>query len=173
MIEKKNDSIFFLVYILCLLEQAHRLLEQLDSGNNVEVNALIPDGWSAEDWTMTIDLDKNLQIQQSISEADVLNDVRQMYSSEENIEHEEGKETKEENKVTALSRRDMLKAIETLRKGLLFLNVDEWSLLSKLDHAVDQCSATGVPRSCARGAAVFLETFLSCLCVCLGFLSCL
>ena len=31
----------------------------------------------------------------------------------------------------------------------------------------------GVPRSCARGAAVFLETFLSCLCVCLGFLSCL
>ena len=44
---------------------------------------------------------------------------------------------------------------------------------------LDQCSATGVPRhpsvprSCARGAAVFLETFLSCLCVCLGFLSCL
>ena len=70
-----------------------------------------------------------------------------MYSSEENIEHEEDKETQEEKELTTSTRRDMLKAIEILRKGLLFRNVDECSLLSKLDHAVDQATKNEVKQS--------------------------
>ena len=102
------------------------------------MNELILDGWYSEDWTMTIGSEKNLQTQKGVTEADVLNGVRQMYSSKENIEHKEDKKAQEENEVTAPTRRDMLKAIETLQKRLLFRNVDEWSLLSKIDHAVDQ-----------------------------------
>jgi len=33
------------------------------------------------------------------------------------------------------------------RVGLLFLNVDEWSLLSKLDHAVDQATKNEIKQS--------------------------
>ena len=117
------------------------------SGNDVEVDKLIPDNWFAEDWTMTISFGKNLQTQQSVTKVDVLNSVRRMHSSEENIEHEEDKETQVENEVTASTRRDMLKTIRFLWKGLLFLNVDDWSLLSKLDHAVDQATKNEVKQS--------------------------
>ena len=70
-----------------------------------------------------------------------------MYSSKENIRHEENKETQEKNKVTTPTHYDMLKAFETLGKGLLFCNADKWSLLSKLDHAVDQATKNDVKQS--------------------------
>ena len=48
----------------------------------------------------------------------------------------------ENEQVTPPSRRDMLLAMQTLRKGLLFRNADQWSLLCKLDDAVEQGWAT-------------------------------
>ena len=45
----------------------------------------------------------------------------------------------ENEEVTPPSRRDMLLAMQTLRKGLLFRNADQWSLC-KLDHAVEQAT---------------------------------
>ena len=53
----------------------------------------------------------------------------------------------EEVKVTPLSRRDMLLAMQTLRKGLLFRNADQWSLLCKLDDAVEQATKHEVKQS--------------------------
>ena len=50
------------------------------TANDVEIDELIPVGWSAADWTMSVDLDKNLETRQGVTEEDVLNDVRRMYS---------------------------------------------------------------------------------------------
>ena len=48
----------------------------------------------------------------------------------------------ENEEVTLPSRRDMLLAMQTLRKGLFFCNADQWSLLCKLDDAVDKLQNT-------------------------------
>ena len=48
--------------------------------------------------------------------------------------------------VTPPSRRDML-AVQTLRKGLLFRNADQWSLLCKFDDAVEQATKHEVKQS--------------------------
>ena len=115
--------------------------------NDVEVDELIPVGWSAADWTMTVDLDENLETRQGIKE-DVLNDVKRMYSSDNSDEHEADVGFQEENEeVTPPSRRDMLLAVQTLRKGLLFCNADQWSLLCKLDDAVEQATKHEVKQS--------------------------
>ena len=45
------------------------------------------------------------------------------------------------------SRRDMLLAMQTLRKGLLFRNADQWSLLCKLEDAVEQATKHEVKQS--------------------------
>ena len=93
-----------------------------DTANDVEVDELIPVGWSAADWTMTIDLGENLKTRQGVTEEDVLNDVRRMYSSDNSNEHEADVGFQEENEeVTLPSRRDMLPAVQTLRKGTAFL----------------------------------------------------
>ena len=111
------------------------------TANDVEMNELIPVGWSAADWTMTVDLDENLETRQGVTEEDVLNDVRRMYSSDNSDEHDLDVGFQEENEeVTPPSRRDMLLAMQTLRKGLLFRNADQWSLLCKLDDAVEQAT---------------------------------
>ena len=49
--------------------------------------------------------------------------------------------------MTPPSRRDMLLAMQTLRKGLLFGNADQWSLLCKLDDAVEQATKHEVRQS--------------------------
>ena len=41
----------------------------------------------------------------------------------------------------------MLAAMATLRKGLFFRNVDEWSLLSKLEDAVERATKKEVKQS--------------------------
>ena len=38
------------------------------TGNDVEVDELIPVGWSAADWTIAVDLDKNLATRQGVTE---------------------------------------------------------------------------------------------------------
>ena len=123
-----------------------------NTANDVEVNELIPVGWSAADWTMTVDLDENLETRQGVTEevtpCRVLNDVRRMYSSDNSDEHEADVGFQEENEeVTPPSRRDMLLAVPTLRKGLLFRNADQWSLLCKLDDAVEQATKHEVKQS--------------------------
>ena len=45
------------------------------------------------------------------------------------------------------SRHDMLLAIQTLRKGLFFRNADQWSLLCKLDDAVEQATKHKIKQS--------------------------
>ena len=42
---------------------------------------------------------------------------------------------------------EILRAMETPRKGLFFGNVDEWSLLSKLDRTVDHATKSEVKQS--------------------------
>ena len=112
------------------------------------MDELIPVGWSAADWTMTVDLDENLETRQGVTEEDGLNDVRRMYSSDNSNEHETDVGFQEENEeVTPPSRRDMLLAVQTLRKGLLFRNADQWSLLCKLDDAVEQATKHEVKQS--------------------------
>ena len=82
------------------------------------------------------------------NEEDVLNDVKRMYSSDNSDEHEADVGFQEESKeVTPSSRRDMLLAVQTLRKGLLFRNADQWSLLCKLDDAVEQATKHEVKQS--------------------------
>ncbi len=49
--------------------------------------------------------------------------------------------------MTPPSRRDMLLAMHTLRKGLLFRNADQWSLLCKLGYAVEQATKHEVKQS--------------------------
>ena len=86
------------------------------TANDVEVDELIPVGWSAADWTMSVDLDENLEARQGVTEEDVLNDVRRMYGSDNSDEHEADVGFQEENEeVTHPSRRDMLLAMQTLR----------------------------------------------------------
>ena len=119
-----------------------------DTANDIEVDKLIPVGWSAADWTMMVDLDKNLETWQGVTKEDVLNDVRQMYSLDNSDEHEADVGFQEENEeVTPPSRHDMLLAVQTLRKGLLFCNADQWSLLCKLDDAVEQAPKHEVKQS--------------------------
>ena len=57
------------------------------TANDVEVDELIPVGWSAADWIMMVDLDENLETQQGVTEEDVLNNVRRMYSSDNSDKH--------------------------------------------------------------------------------------
>ena len=119
-----------------------------DTPNDVEVDELILVGWSAADWTMMVDLDENLETRQGVTEEDVLNDVRRMYSSDNSDEHEADVGFQEENEeVTPSSRRDMLLEVQTLRKGLLFRNADQWPLLCKLDDAVEQTTKHEVKQS--------------------------
>ena len=82
-----------------------------------------------------------LETRQGVNEEDVPNDVRRMYNSDNSDEHEADVGFQEENGgVIPPSRRDMLLAMPTLRKGLLFRNPDQWSLLCKLDNAVEQAT---------------------------------
>ena len=53
----------------------------------------------------------------------------------------------ENEEVTPPSRRDMLLAMQTLRKGLLFRNAEQWSLLCMLDDAVQQATKHEVKQS--------------------------
>ena len=97
---------------------------------------------------MTVDLDEYLETRQGVTEEDVLNDVRRMYSSDNSYEHEADVGFQEENEeVTPLSSRDMLLAVQTLRKGLFFCNAVQWSLLCKLDDAVEQATKHEVKKS--------------------------
>ena len=112
------------------------------------MDELIPVGWSAADWTMIIGLDENSETRHVVTEEDVLNDVRRMYSSDNSDEHEADVGFQEENEeVTPTSRRDMLLAMQTITKGMLFCNVDQWSLLCKLDDAVEQATKHEVKQS--------------------------
>ena len=59
-----------------------------------------------------------------------------------------GQKFQEENEEVALpSRRDVLLAMQTLRKGLLFRNADQWSLMCKLDDAVKKTTKHEVKQS--------------------------
>ena len=49
--------------------------------------------------------------------------------------------------MTPPSRRDMLLAMQTLRKALLFCNADQWSLLCKRDDDVEQATKHEVKQS--------------------------
>ena len=49
--------------------------------------------------------------------------------------------------MTPPSRRDMLLAMQTLRKELLFRNADQWLLLCKLDDVVEQATKHEVEQS--------------------------
>ena len=71
-----------------------------------------------------------------------------MYSSDNSDEHEADVRFQEENwEVTLTSRRGMLLAMQTLRKGLLFRNADQWSLLCKVDDAKEQATKQKVKQS--------------------------
>ena len=59
-----------------------------DSANDVDVDELIADVWSAGDWAMTVHFDENFESRLGVTKVDVLNNVREMYSSGNNDEHE-------------------------------------------------------------------------------------
>ena len=95
------------------------------TANDVKVDKLITVGWSAAYWTITVDLEENLETRQGVTKEDVLNNVRRMYSSKNSDELKADVGFQEENEeVTPPSRRDMLLPMQTLRKGLLFCNAD-------------------------------------------------
>ena len=71
-----------------------------------------------------------------------------MYSSDNSNEHKADVGFQEENEeVTPPSHCDMLLAVQTLRKGLFFRNANQWSLLCKLDDAVEQATKHEVKQS--------------------------
>ena len=69
-----------------------------------------------------------------------------MYSVDNEHEADLGFQ-EESEEVTPPSRCDMLLAIQTLRKGPLFHDADQWSLLCKLDNAVEQATKHEVKQS--------------------------
>ena len=89
-----------------------------------------------------VDLNKNFETWQGITkEDDVLNDVRQMHSSENSDEHEaEVVGFQKENEEVTPPSHDMLLAMQIFWKILLFCNTDQWSLLYKLNDAVEQAT---------------------------------
>ena len=52
-----------------------------------------------------------------------------------------------EEEVPSPSRHKMVAAMATLRKGIFFRDVDEWSLFSKLDDAVERATKKELKQS--------------------------
>ena len=61
-------------------------------------------------------------------------------ASDNSDEHEADVGFQEKNEEVTPPSRDMLLAIQTLRKGLFFRNADQWLLFCKLDDAVEQAT---------------------------------
>ena len=104
-----------------------------------QLNVLHPTPWKRQELLTPGSSHKlnRTETQQSVTEVDVINDMRQKFGLEEEVETEDEQET-QDAEVTVPTRHKMLKTMETLGKGLLFRN--------------------GVSRPCGRSLIVLRST---------------